>query len=60
MADQELDFKDIERRMAGALSSLKTEFGGLRTGRASAALLDTVIVDAYGTPTPIAQVGTVS
>lgn len=60
MADQELDFKDIERRMTGALSSLKTEFGGLRTGRASAALLDTVVVDAYGTPTPISQVGTVS
>ena len=60
MADQELDFKDIERRMAGALNALKTEFGGLRTGRASAALLDTVVVDAYGTPTPISQVGTVS
>ena len=60
MADQELDIDDIERRMKGALQSLKTEFGGLRTGRASASLLDPIMVDAYGQSMPIAQVGTVS
>ena len=55
----DLDMKDLERRMDGALSSLKTEFASLRTGRASANLLDAVTVDAYGSPTPIQQVGTV-
>ena len=54
------DEKDIERRMDGALSALKTEFSGLRTGRASPHLLDPVTVDAYGSPTPISQVATVS
>lgn len=60
MADQDLDFDDLERRMAGAVSALKTEFSGLRTGRASASLLEPVQVDAYGSPTPIDQVGTVT
>ena len=54
------DLKDLDRRMDGAVDSLKKEFGGLRTGRASASLLDPIKVDAYGTPTPINQVGTVS
>ena len=40
-----LDIKDIEKRMHGAIESLKTEFGGLRAGRASTSLLDTVVVD---------------
>lgn len=54
------DIDDIRRRMDGALSALKHEFSGLRTGRANAAMLDSVTVDAYGSPTPIVQVGTVN
>ena len=52
--------KDLRRRMEGALENLRKEFAGLRTGRASAGMLDPVIVEAYGSPTPIAQVATVS
>lgn len=59
MAD-EFDLKAYEKRMDGAISSLKTEFGGLRTGRASVHLLDTVQVPAYGSPTPLNQVASVS
>ena len=55
-----LDFKDIDRRMHGAVSVLKTELSGLRTGRASANLLDPVTVNAYGTQMPINQVATVN
>jgi ribosome recycling factor len=55
-----LDFKDMERRMQGAISVLKTELSGLRTGRASANLLDPVMVAAYGGQMPINQVGSVS
>ena len=40
MTGNSFDLKDLERRMIGAISVLKTEFGGLRTGRASASLLD--------------------
>ncbi|MEQ8405512.1 MAG: ribosome recycling factor [Oceanicaulis sp.] len=54
------DIKDIKRRMDGAVDSLKKEFSGLRTGRASAGLLDPIKVEAYGQPTPINQVGTVT
>ena len=54
------DLKDLDRRMDGAVEALKKEFAGLRTGRASASLLDPIKVEAYGTPTPINQVGTVS
>jgi len=54
------DIKDIERRMDGAIESLKKEFSGLRTGRASVNLLDPIKVEAYGSPTPINQVGNVS
>jgi ribosome recycling factor len=50
------DLKAVEKRMDGAIASLKTEFSGLRTGRASIHLLDTIVVVAYGTPTPINQV----
>lgn len=61
MADPKtLDIEDVERRMRGAFQSLKQEFGGLRTGRASATLLDPVTVDAYGQIMPINQVGTVN
>lgn len=58
MADP--DISDIKRRMDGALVALKGEFAGLRTGRASANLLDKVVVDAYGGQMPLSQVGTVS
>lgn len=51
---------DIERRMSGAVEALKSEFSGLRTGRASAGMLDPVTVDAYGAKMPLAQVATVN
>jgi ribosome recycling factor len=57
MADP--DVGDLERRMNGAIEVLRKEFAGLRTGRASAALLEPVQVDAYGSKMPINQVGTV-
>jgi ribosome recycling factor len=60
MADQELDFDDLNRRMTGAVAALKGEFSGLRTGRASASLLEPVQVEAYGSMTPIDQVGTIT
>ena len=47
-------------RMDKAVAALKEEFGSLRTGRASATLLDQVHVDAYGSQMPISQVGSVS
>ncbi len=56
----DLDLADIKRRMNGALENLKSEFTGLRTGRASVNLLDPVMVDAYGAQMPVNQVGTVS
>jgi ribosome recycling factor len=51
---------EMSRRMQGAIAALKSEFTGLRTGRASPALLDPVMVEAYGNQMPIAQVGTIS
>ena len=54
------DLGDLRRRMEGAVDSLKTEFSGLRTGRASANLLDNVNVNAYGSMMPMNQVGTVN
>ncbi|MEL6662009.1 MAG: ribosome recycling factor [Pseudomonadota bacterium] len=54
------DIKDLERRMDGALNSLSEEFSGLRTGRASVNLLDSVMVPAYGSTVPLNQVGSVS
>ena len=54
------DSDDIERRMAGAVDSLKSDLGGLRTGRANTALLDPVQVEVYGSLMPLNQVATVS
>lgn len=54
------DKKDLERRMDGAITALHTELQGLRTGRASTHLLETVQVSAYGSMMPINQVGSVS
>ena len=58
--DIEIDTDDLERRMEGAMASLKHEFGTLRTGRASATMVEPVMVDAYGQLTPINQVGTIN
>ncbi len=55
-----LDTDDLERRMDGAIANLRTEFASLRTGRASASMLEPVTVEAYGQQTPINQVGTVN
>jgi ribosome recycling factor len=53
------DLNDIKRRMDGALESLKRDFAGLRTGRASAGLLEPIVVEAYGATMPLTQVGTI-
>lgn len=58
MADP--DLSDIKRRMDGAIDALHKEFVGLRTGRASAGLLEPVHVDAYGGSMPLNQVGSIS
>jgi ribosome recycling factor len=55
-----LDTDDLERRMDGAVANLRVEFASLRTGRASGSMLEPVMVDAYGSMTPINQVGTVN
>jgi len=60
MAPAKLDIGEIEKRMKGAVSALKQEFGGLRTGRASAALLDPIFVNAYGAKMPLNQVASVT
>ena len=54
------DIDDIQRRMDGALEVLRREFGGLRTGRANASLLDTVIVAAYDSEMPLNQLASVN
>ncbi|GGD89423.1 ribosome-recycling factor [Aureimonas endophytica] len=54
------DFNELKRRMEGAVASLKHDLAGLRTGRASANLLDPINVDAYGAQTPLNQVANVS
>jgi ribosome recycling factor len=54
------DLEDLNKRMRGAVQTLKQEFSGLRTGRASVSLLEPVQVDAYGSNMPITQVGTVN
>ncbi|MCK5296748.1 MAG: ribosome recycling factor [Alphaproteobacteria bacterium] len=52
--------KDLQHRMDMSIESLKRDFSGLRTGRASTALLDTITVESYGQEMPLNQVGTVS
>ena len=56
----DFDLADIKRRMAATIQSLKHDLGGLRTGRASASLLDPIQVDAYGQSMPLNQVATIS
>jgi ribosome recycling factor len=60
MAAATFDIKDLDRRMRGVQDTLKREFAGLRTGRASASLLDPVVVTVYGAKMPLNQVATVS
>jgi len=56
----EFDLADITRRMEGAITAFQGDLGGLRTGRASASLLDPITVEAYGSPMPINQVANVT
>lgn len=58
MSDYDID--DIKRRMEGSVFSLKNEFMGLRAGRASTAMLEPIMVDAYGSKMPMNQVGNIS
>lgn len=60
MTTANFDMNDLKRRMQGAIASLKQELGGLRTGRASSALLDHIQVEAYGSHMPLNQLATVS
>ena len=56
----ELDIDDIKRRMEASLTSLQSEFMGLRAGRASPAMLEPIMVDAYGSQMSLNQVGNIS
>ena len=56
----EPDIADISRRMQGAVEVLRKEFVGLRTGRASVALLEPITVEAYGSQMPLSQVATIN
>jgi ribosome recycling factor len=58
--NEEFKSKEYERRMRGVVDNLKKEFSGLRTGRASAGVLDPLVVDVYGQKMPINQVASVS
>jgi ribosome recycling factor len=60
MVNATYDINEIKRRMAGAGAALKTELSGLRTGRASAHLLDPIMVDAYGAQMPLNQCASVT
>jgi ribosome recycling factor len=60
MAKTAFDLDDLKRRMQGALSSLKHDLAGLRTGRASSSMLDPVTVEIYGSRMPLNQVATIT
>ena len=61
MTDElDIDLDDIEKRMKGALANLRVEFQSLRTGRASASMLDPIQADVYGALTPVNQVATIN
>lgn len=60
MSTEGFDLADIKRRMQGAIGVLRDELGGLRTGRASASLLEPITIEAYGARMPLNQVATVS
>jgi ribosome recycling factor len=59
MSGRKPDLADLGKRMDGALEVLRKELQGLRTGRASASLLEPIVVEAYGAEMPITQVGTI-
>ncbi|MEM7545331.1 MAG: ribosome recycling factor [Pseudomonadota bacterium] len=58
--DLEIDVDGLEKRMNGALNAMKSEFQSLRTGRASASMVEPITVEAYGAVTPVNQVATVN
>ena len=58
--DLSIDIDDLNRRMDGAMAALRQDYASLRTGRASAALVEPIQVDAYGQMTPVNQLGTVN
>ncbi len=60
MSAEELDIDDLTRRMDGAVEVFRKDLSGLRTGRASASLLEPIVVDAYGATMPINQVATIN
>lgn len=60
MSDEEFDLDDIDRRMKGAVTALRHELAGLRTGRASSSLVDHLQIEAYGSHMPLGQLATVS
>lgn len=60
MSNGAAELKDLRKRMDGAIASLKSEFGGLRTGRASTSLVEPIMVEAYGSKMPMSQVGTIT
>ena len=57
---EKLNIDDLTRRMDGAISSFGHDLAGLRTGRASSSMIDHIMIDAYGSKTPLEQVGTIS
>lgn len=60
MADIDIDIDALKKRMEGAVTALRNEFHSLRTGRASASMLDPVTVEAYGASMPVNQLGTIT
>lgn len=58
--DLDIDLDALQRRMDGAMAALRTEFGSLRTGRASASILEPIMVESYGQMTPLNQLGTIN
>ena len=60
MEVDKVNINDLDKRMIGALKSLQTDFHSLRTGRASASMLDSVIVEVYGAKVPISQCSTIN
>jgi ribosome recycling factor len=57
---EHFNFSDVQKRMDGAVTALKSDFSGLRAGRASVSMLDPIMVDSYGQIVPLKQVGSVS
>ncbi|PQM62720.1 MAG: ribosome recycling factor [Rhodobacteraceae bacterium] len=60
LENEDFDLESLNKRMSGALNSLKNDFHGLRTGRASSAMLDTILVEVYGNHVPINQCATIN